>query len=211
MQLLIATRWTRKTLPSSPLLVVYALLNSRLTLSISVTHCKIPQTIQSQVPETRKNTSVPAEDSSHNRDSSHIEHMRGPAGPASDSRIDHSPVRIPGSSLPHSIGSDLVAGPKQAAPTKTKTRVTHSATTFYCPSRIPTLCPPPHQDMHGPQQLTSFVCLVPGLLPHDRRTACVPITVWWSLCRASSAHALKQHHIHAQHACQRSGQKPSHT
>lgn len=133
--------------------------------------------------------------------------MRGPVEPASDIRTDHTPARIPGSTLPRSIGSDLAAGPTQPAPKPTITHVTHSPTTFSSTYPLSTT----HHIHKKPHQLTSAVCLLPGLLPHDSRTACVPITVWWSLCSASSAHALKPHHIHPPQLCQRSAHNVHHT
>lgn len=82
----------------------------------------IPRTINRDIKtregEKRKKTGIPAEDSSHNRDSFRIERMRGPAGAASDIHIGRSPVRNPGNTLLRSIDSGLAAGPKQAANTE---------------------------------------------------------------------------------------------
>jgi len=90
--------------------------------TFAVAYCTTPQTINRVIKtregEKRKKTGIPAEDSSHNRGSFRIEHMRDPAGAASDIHIGRSPVRNPGNTH---IDSGLGAGPKQAAPTKNKT------------------------------------------------------------------------------------------
>ena len=92
--------------------------------------------------------------------------MQGPAGAVSDIHIDHSPARTPDNSLPHSIGSDLGAGPRQAAPRNQN----QSASEQHPPQQTRKSKNTPDHELQDDKTSTYIGCLLVARAPTPRQT-----------------------------------------